>query len=92
MANHVPRDHTTQTFLPGIICLYCFLISSSEALETVYEALFTGVADIGTHRFTGDLYWVSADGESKAYAYYGLKYGNSKRFEVATSSFNQLID
>ena len=50
--------------------------------EVNYDALFAGVADIGTHRFPGDLYWIAADGDAKAFAYYGIKYGNSKRFEV----------
>ncbi|OQV14035.1 hypothetical protein BV898_11806 [Hypsibius exemplaris] len=74
-----------------ILLLYvcCFLYQShSLTVETVYEALFTGVADIGFHRFAGDLYWVSADGESKAYAYYGIKYGISKRFEASWLNSN----
>lgn len=40
-----------------------------------YDALFAGVADVGTYRFPGDLYWISADGDSKGFAYYGIKYG-----------------
>ncbi|XP_055327430.1 LOW QUALITY PROTEIN: pyrethroid hydrolase Ces2a-like [Paramacrobiotus metropolitanus] len=69
-------------FCRNILVITVYLTSTIIQIFGIkYEALFSGTADIGVARLPGDLYWRSPDGESRAYAFYGIKYGNSKRFE-----------
>lgn len=95
--NELPHGKSKQ-LMDAFKLIHFFSATNLLVLYTIvsaepnYEALFTGVADLGIYRFSGDLYWGSSDGEARAYAFYGIKYANSKRFEVTVSNYKPILN